>query len=113
MIVLFLRMAYRKTEYNRTEINCFVFYLVGHNALIYLVTLAFYILLNEVYGGFESNPLAIIYVGVTYTILAVSYVFVASLKFFASNKIYTLIVSVLIYIFYFLIFAMAQEVLGI
>lgn len=113
VIVLFLRMAYRKTKYNRTEINCFVFYLVGHNALIYLVTLAFFILLNELYRGFELNPSSIIIVGVTYMILAVSYVFVASLKFFASNKIYTLIVSGLIYIFYFFIFAMTQDVMGI
>ena len=113
VIVLFLRMAYRKTLYNRTEINCFVFYLVGHNALIYLANFSFFVLLGQIYNGFQISLSSLFIIMPTYMVLAAAYVWWASMSFFASNKIYTLIASLFIFFFYFFIFLMAGEVLGI
>ena len=112
-VVLFLRMAYRKTMHNRTEINCFVFYMVGHNALIYLVTFSFYILFIQFYPSFEIYLSGIATMMLTYMVLAVAYVWLASVNFFRSNKIFAMIVSLLIFFFYLFIFVMAEEALGI
>ena len=112
-IVLFLRMAYRKTLYNRTEINCFVFYLVGHNALIYLVTFSFFILFIQFYPGFRINLTGIAAMMLTYMVLMVAYVWLASVNYFKCNKIYAMIVSLLIFVIYLFTFSMAEEILGI